>query len=645
MFGVFRKEVNLNSSTMQLQKNQVQNLLQKRPKRQLLQNAERHQNRLKLHGETEIESIRTNPAYIELLSWVESFLTRDKYNRFCQLLRLPVVSLEITQDIYQEYFRIFEGQNPFFSYEFTNPDNSDAFKSYLKNELKDFHFFKTIGFEQLKYQINSILVVDMPSDGEGNPYYYFIDVSKVIDVKSDKNGTIHHLIFEVDDKTIAVYDSESYRIYKVNGTKIIGEPIVENLHGLGYCPASYFWNKNLKGSNTVEKKSPITDVLGRLDKYLIEDTFKEYADLYGTFPIITTYEELCNFEGCDNGFISEDFTYIENGTEVVKTRKTKCPACGESEEIGPGTIFEIPAPQTSDDPNLSNPVSVISPDTKSLEYIKQKLVEYAEIIREVTIGTRGRVLDEKQVNETQIFGSFESRQNILLNIAASFEAVHKFANDTVARLMFGDSFISSTVYYGDQFFLKSVDNLQAEYEQAKKSGEPDEEIDQIYRQILATKYKGNDERIERAWILYNLNPEPHKTVDQCRQLLSDGAIDKTDFVIKSRFNTFIARFEREQTNVLDFGRDLDFDTKISAIYDILISYVVIDDTKAVDNPLRSLVGSLTGVIDMSKLVKSGELNPESAIFILTKTLGYSQEDAENIINSSININNSDNEEN
>ena len=140
---------------MQLEKNQVQNLIEKRPKRQLLHNAERHQNRLKLHGETEIESIRTNPAYVELLSWVESFLTRDKYKRFCQLLRLPVVSLEITQDIYQEYFRIFEGQNPFFNYEFTNPDNSEAFKTYLKNGLKDFNFFKTIGFEQLKYSINS----------------------------------------------------------------------------------------------------------------------------------------------------------------------------------------------------------------------------------------------------------------------------------------------------------------------------------------------------------------------------------------------------------------------------------------------------------------------------------------------------------
>lgn len=566
---------------MQLEKNQVQKLLEKKPQKQLLANAERHQDRLRLHGETEIDNIRKNPAYIELLSWVEGFLTKDKYERFCQLLRLPVVSLEITQDIFQEYFRIFEGQNPFFNYEFSNPDYSSEFKSYLNKELKDRDFFKTIGFEQLKYNINSILVVDMPSEGEGNPYYYFVDVSRVIDVKSDKDGKIKYVVFEAgkteDGKTkIAVYDSECYKVYKSDGSKIIGEALVDNLHNLGYCPACYFWDKNMNGSNTVEKKSPLTDVLGRLDKYLIEDTFKEYADLYGTFPIITTYEELCTFKDCDNGFIPEDYTIYEDGVEYTKTRHVKCPACSDSEEIGPGTIFEIPAPQTSDDPNLSNPVNIIAPDTKSLEYVKQKLVEYAEIIRAVTIGTRGRVLDEKAVNETQVFGSFESRQNILLNIASSFETVHKFANDTVARLMFGDSFLSSVVFYGDQFFLKSVSQLMAEYEQAKKSGEPDEEIDQIYRQILVTKYKGNDDRIERAWILYNLNPEPHKTVTECREMRTDGTMDNRDFAIKSRFNNFIARFEREQSNVIDFGRELDFDVKINRINEILTSYIIIN---------------------------------------------------------------------
>ena len=557
---------------MQLEKNQVQQLLEKRPKRSLFQNAERHQNRLRLHSETEIENIRNNPAYIDLLSWVESFLTRDKYNRFVQLLRLPVVSLEITQDIYQEYARIFDGQNPFFNYEFSNPDFATDFKSYLNKGLNDKNFFKTIGFEQLKYSINSILVVDMPEDG-GNPYYYFIDISSVVDVKSDENGNIQYLIFQIDKETVAVYDSESYRVYKVDGTKIIGEPIVDNSHDLGYCPASYFWDKNMKGSNTIEKKSPVTDVLGRLDKYLIEDTFKEYADLYGTFPIITAFEELCNFEGCNNGFIMEDYTVTVNGVDEIQSRQVKCKACAESEEIGPGTIFEIPAPQTKDDPILSNPVEIIAPDTKSLEYVKQKLVEYAEVIREVTIGTRGRVLDNTAVNETQVFGSFESRQNILLQVASSFEKIHKFANDTVARLMYGDAFLSSTVFYGDHFFLKSVEQLMAEYEQAKKNGEPDEEIDQIYRQILVTKYKGNDDRIERAWILYNLNPEPHKTVAECTQLVTLGAMDQTDFVIKSRFNNFIAKFEREQSNVLDFGRDLDFDKKIDAINDILKTYI------------------------------------------------------------------------
>ena len=621
---------------MQLEKNQVQAIIQNRPKRNLLENAERHQNRLRLHGETEIENIRSNPAFIDLLTWVESYLTRDKFNRFCQLLRLPVVSLEITKDIYQEYQRVFDGQNPFFNYEFSNPDNATDFQSYLNKELKDREFFKTIGFDQLRYSINSILVVDMPTDGIGKPYYYFVDVSNIIDVKSDKNGAIKYVVFQVNKNTVAVYDSTSYRVYNVDGNKIIGEPIVDNPHNLGYCPASYFWNQNLKGSNTVEKKSPITEVLGRLDKYLVEDTFKEYADLYGTFPIITTFEELCNFEGCDNGFISTDYTIYENGQEQIKTKQTKCPACSDREEIGPGTIFEIPAPQTSDDPVLSNPVSIITPDTKSLEYIKQKLIEYADGIREVTIGTRGRVLDNKQVNETQVFGSFESRQNILLQIASSFEAVHKFANDTVARLMFGDSFISSVVFYGDQFFLKSTSHLMEEYKMAKESGEPDEEIDQIYRQILVTKYKGNDDRIERAWILYNLNPEPHKTVEESRMLVSDGVLDKPEFVIKARFTNFIARFEREETNVLDFGRDLSFDDKINRINEILLSYAVIDETKAVDNPLRSLVGSLTGVIELSKLVFNKQIDRESAVAIMVKTLGYSLEDAKEVLTTTIN---------
>jgi len=128
------------------------------------------------------------------------------------------------------------------------------------------------------------------------------------------------------------------------------------------------------------------------------------------------------------------------------------------------------------------------------------------------------------------------------------------------------------VFYGDEFYLKSIDQLMGEYEKAKLNGEPDEEIDLIYRQIIMSKYKGNDDRIQRSWILLNLNPEPHKTVEQSRELKQDGSLSQVDFVIKSRFNNFVMRFEREQSNILDFGRELTFEDKISKIYEEFEKY-------------------------------------------------------------------------
>ena len=186
---------------MSLQKEQIQKILEEQPKRKLFENAVRHQNRLKLHSESQIESVGKNNAFDELFAWVKSYLTDDKFNRFIQLMRFPVVSLEITQDIFTEYKRIFDGQNPFFNYEFDNPDLKSDFVHYLRNEIHDKEFFKTIGFEQLKYSINSILIVDLPKEQEGStpdPYYYFIDISSVIDIASDKEGTIKYVMFQID---------------------------------------------------------------------------------------------------------------------------------------------------------------------------------------------------------------------------------------------------------------------------------------------------------------------------------------------------------------------------------------------------------------------------------------------------------------
>jgi hypothetical protein len=518
--------------------------------------------------------VSNNPAYKHFTSWVSSILPKDKYQRFRQLLKPPFSSLSITNEIFVELERVFDGQNSFFSYEFTNTDLQKDFREYLGN-LGDRNFFKTKGFEQLKTGINSVLVVDLPTVPTSErlePFYYFVQVEDIIDLGVDSKGGLTYIIFKLSENKIGAYDDTYYRVYSKNDDEIT--LLSESEHNLGYCPASFFWDKELRRGNNILRKSPLTDVLSLLDRYLASDTFKEHADLYTPYPIVVSMEKLCNYEGCQDGIITrEKKIYNHDSTEYEVTEiPVKCPSCEQREFVGAGTNFEYPAKQTPDDPDLSNPVNIVTADVKPLGYLKTKLEELSFVIKSNVIGTASKIVDKSAVNEAQMLGSFESRRNVLVNLKESFEKIHKFANDTVARLRYQDLFHDSVVFYGDEFYLKDLTTLQEEYKSAKENGEPDEEIDSIYRQIIHSKYRGNNDKIQRAWILLNLNPLPHKTIAEAQTLRDAGAISDVDFIIKVRFNNFIARFEREQTNVIFFGEGTEFDKRIDTIYKQLIIY-------------------------------------------------------------------------
>jgi hypothetical protein len=501
-------------------------------------------------------------------------LPKDKFKRFEQLLKNPVATIPITSDIFSELTRIFDGQNAFFNYEFKTLDLQEEFNLYLKKELNDRNFFKNQGFEQLKSGINSILVVDLPSEpesGRPEPFYYFVPIENVIDVDTYSDGQIKHIIFKLSENKIGAYCDDFYRVYsKENDTITL---LSESAHGLDYCPASFFWDDNLYKGDNINKRSPITNVLSLLDRYLSFDTFKEHADLYSAFPIVVSMEKLCNFEGCQEGIITkQERKYFNDVDYDIINVPTKCPACEGRELVGAGTNFEYPARQSNEDPDLSKPVEIISANVTPLEYLTEKLKTIEAQIKSQVIGTSSKTLNTEAINELQVVGSFESRRNVLINIKERFERIHKWANDTVAILRYGDSFVGSTVFYGDEFYLKSLSDLQKEYKEAKENGEPEDEIDAIYRQIIQTKYKGNSDKIKRAVILLNLNPLPHMKLEEAKTMLDNGTISTEDYIIKARFAAFIARFERENTNVIYFGDDLEFSTKIDKINNQLKLY-------------------------------------------------------------------------
>jgi len=139
-------------------------------------------------------------------------------------------------------------------------------------------------------------------------------------------------------------------------------------------------------------------------------------------------------------------------------------------------------------------------------------------------------------------------------------------------LRYGDRFIDCDIDYGTNFFLKGVDDLQEELQLAKDSGASDAILESISDNILHTRYRDDDKSITRANIINDLDPMPGRTLKEAIELFKEGGIDKINFIIKSNLISFVKRFERENTSVVNFGSLVNYNSKIEQILEAFKMY-------------------------------------------------------------------------
>ena len=58
---------------------------------------------------------------------------------------------------------------------------------------------------------------------------------------------------------------------------------------------------------------------------------------------------------------------------------------------------------------------------------------------------------------------------------------------------------------------------------------------------------------------------PNRTLKEAMELFKEGGIDKINFIIKSNLISFVKRFERENTSVVNFGSLVNYNSKIEQI--------------------------------------------------------------------------------
>lgn len=543
-------------------------------KRATISRAVYHQNRINFHAQTRITSFDICQPVTDFLAFVGNLLPADKFKMFKTLFRYPVTTNGVTGICFDKLSRIFDGRNPAFNYQFMNSEQRDDWEYYRQDVLHEPEVWSNKGWEYFQTEINSVLIVDMPTeqapgDKYPAPYFYWLPIASVIDYRANPTtGLMDWIIFRQDNKRIAVIDNEQYRIFREAKGGNIGELLVESPHDLGYCPARFFWTEPLSLKEPDIKQSPLTKQLEALDWFLFYHISKRHLDLYGSYPIYSGYEQSCDFSNaengdyCDGGFLKDKQGFYRLDAAGLLLR---CPKCGESRINGAGSFVEIPIPDGDKQPDLRNPVQMLTVDRQSLDYNVEEEERLKNNIITSVVGTNEEVTTRDALNEQQVLANFESQSTILNRIKKGFEAAQQFVDETVCRLRYGSLFVSAKVNYGTEFYLSNATELRERYKVAKESGVSEAELDAMQNQILETEYRNNPTQLQRMLILSELEPYRHLTRNEVLDLYGRQIIDETDMRIKLNFANFVRRFEREYLNILEFGYNMPYNSKIKFI--------------------------------------------------------------------------------
>lgn len=574
---------------MALELNQIKQILQKPTKRQTIQKAVNMQRRLRFHTETNVAVSDINQPTTIFLDWVRQLLPKDKFNIFLRLFKFPLPTPAVVEDVYRELERVFYSRNSSSSYQFTDSELAEDWSQYKKNNLNEPEVWKTTGWKRMQVSPNSILVVDLPqvqTSLRPEPYFYWLEIDAVIDYQTfrlDENQ-FEWLIFKQPEHRIAVFDDTSIRVYQLNEKNEIQSLISEAKHDLGYCPARFFWSTQLNEKNKDLKKNPITKELSNLDWYLFFSISKQHLDLYAPYPIYSAYEADCNFENnetgdyCDGGFLRNakgEYKILNDGTVE------KCPCCSEKRIAGPGSFLEVPIPNQSEGVvDMRNPVQITTIDKDSLDYNVNECARLKNEIVISVVGSGGTVSEKEAINETQVTANFESKTSVLNALKTNFELAQKFVEDTVCKLRYGGAFISSSVNWGTEFYVFTVTELYSKYKQAKENGASNSELDAISQQILEVEYRNNPLVLQRMLILKQLEPYPHKTLDEVLKLYEKELLNENLVKLKINFSTLVEKFERENINIIEFASNKPMREKIDIINKKLLKYVTEIGTSA-----------------------------------------------------------------
>jgi hypothetical protein len=567
------------SFKMKLEATEIVKILEKPCKAQEILEGRRYESRLRLFTESRsLDQLKHEFSWIEYKNQLKEKLSGKKYDKICEFINLPLPIIDISDSCIKEIYKVFDARNIFFNHTFKNVSQKDFIEPKL-TEMNIHNWIVENGKKVIKNKPNSIVVIDI--DEKGNPYLLLVDSDRLVDFKLEDDSDTEleyvaflHSVTKENDVTftrVCWYDDYSYRIFLKTSKDDKYALELEIPHTAKECPARMFMDERLNSKSEYDRKIPFSNVISKMKEWQNFDTYKYYTDHYASFPILEAPESKCSNDSCEGGKIKNEHNHIENGETVISYSFSDCEVCKSKSLIGPGTVIRIKPKLDKDDPSESGVFKMISNPVENLQYIDEKLEKIEAYITLRTVGLN-KLIQDQAINEKQVAGSYDTRQNVLLSLKTNFDNLYVWIVKTTSALLFDGSEVDVDANFGTEFYLLSEADLQERFNNAKKIGLPDFEIDSIFKQLIDTKYKGNLGKIDRAIIMKYIDPLPYSTNSEALNLFNAGLISEKDLILKIQLISFVDRFEMEQAPLIQFGNELNGFVKIQKIKEILNTY-------------------------------------------------------------------------
>lgn len=537
-----------------------------------------YQSRLKVFTEPFSEPVlKAQSGYKEIVNTMKIQIDNEaKAEKTKKYFMYPLPITNVTGDIHSDLEKVFHARNAAFEITYNDAIGSTRQQELgqeVINRIEPRKYIEDQFKKVLLNEPNNVCVLDIDEDGIVYPIAVKNEDIAAIGYEKDGN-TIKYICF-IHSKSMlngsplvryGFYDANSYRVIENYKSKY--EVVIDNAHGLDYCPARHFMTAKRDSLDKFSRWNPFGKSLATLEKWTLFDVYTNYYEMYGVFPVVQIPQSECG--ACDDGFI---ITTYENTQEVTKTA---CPTCAKSDLMGAGTTFKFSVAEDKEDLDARGTVAFINPPIENLEFELSLQDKRIEALKKAITGVNS-MIEKEAVNEQQVRGVMEDRRKPLLFIAEQLSLFYDWFIETAIQLQH-DIQVSSFSNFGTEWYLMSEADIQELYKNAKESGMPENELSDLYALLIETKYKTEPNKIERLHILQQLNPAPFLTMDELIERYKLGVVTRDDLAIKANFDKYISRFEREEGDIRLFGRDailqqaMTFETKINKIYNKLKEY-------------------------------------------------------------------------